>query len=409
MRGSAAALALGVLGPAVLVAACETGGGSGVWLGTVDTLASGEVVVHNPAEPIWGPDEGWQVVEETRIGQVSGEGPDLFGAVFSFAVDGAGRFWALDGQTQDIRVFDGNGTYVRTVGRQGGGPGEFAQAVKVETGPHGDIWVMDPGNNRLSVFDTAGVYLEGRPALGGFVIFPWPGRFDARGDYFAPVPLMDEDFRVGMVRYDSTMTVVDTISPPEDPVDRERFEHRGSGGGVMMASIPYQGSFQWRISNAGTIWAILTGEYRLFELSLDGDTLRSFTRAFDPLPVTSADLDRARENLEWFVSQGGSIDLSKVPDTKPPVSGFFQDDEGNVWVEVTTASEEDDGHVFDIFDPLGRYLGPVHLPFPLATRPLPIFRNGQLYGAFQDELEVTYLVRARVEKGPNSAGASGMD
>ncbi len=373
------------------------------WQGTVDTLPNGQVVVRNPAVPIWLPGSEWQVVEETRIGRIGGEGPDIFGAVLSFDLDRGGRVWVLESQSQELRVFDSLGVYVRTVGRRGGGPGEFAQAVKVETGPDGNVWVMDPSNNRLSVFDTAGVYLEGHPALGGFIIIPWPGRFDAGGSYYAPVPLTDGEFRVGIVRFDTSMTAVDTFSPPEDPVERERFEHHNDSGGVMMASVPYQGSLLWRLSDAGTVWALLTDEYRFFEVDAEGDTLRTVTRAFDPLPVTGADRDRAREDLEWFVSQGGRIDLSRIPSHKPPVRSFFRDDEGDTWVEVTT-SQEESRYVFDIFDGEGRYLGPVHLPFSLSASPTPILRNGVLWGISRDELDVISIVRARVLKVPEAGG-----
>jgi len=355
-------------------------------------------VVRNTADPLWAPGAAWQVVESVRIGRVMGEGPDLFGMVTSFTVDSGERVWVLDGQSQELRVFDSLGAHVRTVGRRGGGPGEFAQALKVEMGPDGNVWVMDPSNNRLSVFDTAGAYLKGLPALGGFVIFPWPGRFEAGGSYYAPVPLTDGGFRVGMVRYDPSMAAVDTLFPPRDPVERERFVHRNATGGMMTAGVPYQGTLIWRISDAGTIWAIVTDQYRLFEVNADADTLRTITREFEPIPVTAADRDEARENLEWFVSQGGSIDLSKIPGTKPPVGSFFRDDEGHTWVEVTTSRDEE-GHVFDVFDAEGRYLGPVHLPFPLSTSPLPVLRDGVLHGIVRDEMEVTYVVRARVVKG----------
>jgi len=402
MRHSTAATSIPLFWVLLLVG-CGDGGGGSHWQGTVDTLSGGQVVVQNPALPIWEPGAEWRVVEEERIGRMSGEGPDLFGAVLSFDVDRGGRVWALESQSQELRVFDSLGAYVRTVGRRGGGPGEFAQALKVELGPDGNVWVMDPSNNRLSVFDTAGVYLEGHPALGGFIIIPWPGRFDASGSYYAPVPLTDGEFRVGMVRFDSSMTAVDTLSPPEDPVERERFEHHNDSGGVMMASVPYQGSLIWRISEAGTIWAILTDEYRLFEMNAEGDTLRTITRAFDPIPVTGADRDRAREDLEWFVSQGGRIDLSRIPSHKPPVRSFFRDDEGDIWVEVTT-SQEESGRVFDVFDFNGRYLGPVHLPFSLSASPAPILRDGVLWGISRDELDVVSIVRARVLKSPEVSG-----
>ncbi|HEX7052241.1 MAG TPA: 6-bladed beta-propeller [Longimicrobiales bacterium] len=380
-------------------AACGSSAGRGGagWLGTIDTLPSGQVVVANPADPIWPEGGEWRVIEELRIGSVTGDGADVFGRINGLAVDPAGRMWVFDSQAQELRVFDATGAHVRTVGRRGGGPGEFAQAVRVELGPDGNIWVMDPQNNRLSVFDTAGVYLEGKPALGGFIILPWPGRFDARGRYYAPVPVTGRDgFHMDMVRYDTAFTPMDTLRPPDDPVEREGFELRSERGHIV-AGVPFQGRLTWRISPAGTIWALITDQYRLFEVGPDGDTLRTITRAFEPIPVTAADLEQAREDLKWFTDQGGRVDWSKIPDTKPPVQTFFFDDEDDIWVERVTSSDMR-GRVFDVFDPVGRYLGAVRLPFALTTSPPPVVRDGVLYGVTRDELDVAYVVRARIVK-----------
>jgi hypothetical protein len=51
-----------------------------------------------------------------------------------------------------------------------------------------------------------------------------------------------------------------------------------------------------------------------------------------------------------------------------------------------------------VFDPEGRFMGTVRLPFMLARFPGPIFRDGVLYGITEDELEVPYIVRARIDK-----------
>lgn len=277
MRRRAAPFALAL---AVLTAACgaSDGGSTGPWAGTVDTLPSGHIVVQNPDAPLWRPGEEWQVVEELSIGRADGDGPDLFGRINALAVDAGGRIWVLEGHAQELRVFGPDGGYIRTVGRKGGGPGEFAQVVKVELGPDGNIWVMDPSNNRHSVFDTAGTYLEGKHAPGGFVIMPWPGGFDR---YFT------------------------------------------RSDGRLSARVPFSGGLFWRPSPAGTIWALVTDQYRLFELTPDGDTLRTITRAFTPLPVTAEDRARIPEQLKWFTDQGGRIDPSKIPDTKPPLGFFF--------------------------------------------------------------------------------------
>src|SRR5690625_2077763 len=147
----------------VLLAACGAGSGpvAGEWAGAVDTLATGQIVVTNPAAPSWAPGEAWRVVEEVRIGRLDGDGPHLFGDVRSLTVDDDGRIWVLEGQAQEVRVFSAEGEYIRTVGRRGGGPGEFAGALHIARAPDGTLWVMDPQNNRVSIFDTAGVYLDG--------------------------------------------------------------------------------------------------------------------------------------------------------------------------------------------------------------------------------------------------------
>src|SRR5690625_740777 len=146
---------------AIFLTACGAGSGpvAGEWAGAVDTLASGQIVVTNPAVPSWAPGEEWRVVEEVRIGSLDGDGPDLFGNVRSLTVDDGGRIWVLEEQAQELRVFSAEGEHIRTVGRRGGGPGEFAGALHIDRAPDGNLWVIDPRNNRVSVFDTAGVYL----------------------------------------------------------------------------------------------------------------------------------------------------------------------------------------------------------------------------------------------------------
>ncbi|HUP52207.1 MAG TPA: 6-bladed beta-propeller [Longimicrobiales bacterium] len=401
MRSTSILVSMASMAIALATASCADGAAraSGGWDGTVDTLATGQVVVRNTSRPVWSDEQAWRVVEELRIGRVDGDGPDLLGRIASLAVDGAGRIWVLEGQAQEIRVFDANGAFVRTVGQRGNGPGELADASAIHQGPDARMWVMDPRNARLSVFDTAGAFLRAHPARGGFFLSPWPGRFDRQGGYHAPVPRgVAGEFRVAMVRYDSAFEALDTLDAPVDPVERQRFELSNDRGMRMMAGIPYTGGLRWLLSEQGNMWALFTDEYRLFELSSTGDTLRTITRAFAPISVTAADRERAREDLAWFTDQGGQIDMSQLPATKAPVDGFFFDDEGHVWV-ARVASPEEEGRLYDVFDPEGRFLGMLTLPFALEETPVPVIRGGAIYAVTQDELEVPYVVRARIEKG----------
>jgi hypothetical protein len=382
--------------PLLVTLGCAPAEGGPAWRGQIDTLPSGTVVVTNPATGIWDSSTAWRVVEELRIGTMDGTGPELFGQINAVEMDRAGRIYVLEGQAQEIRVFDRDGTFIRTIGRKGGGPGEFNQPIGMAWSPAGELWVIDPQNNRISVIDTAGTFVTSHPAIGGWVYMPWPGGFDTAGAFYTYAP--DLTRRPGgmyMVRHDTALNPVDSLQPPTFPGDQEFFEVR-SERGSMRTGVPFSPSIQWTLTTAGDFWAALTGPYELFRVSGKGDTLRRVTRAFDAVPVTSEDVDSAVTGLEWFTKQGGKVDRSRIPGVKPALRGLFVADDGHLWVAPTTPDRADNGYVFDIFDPDGRYLGRVRLPFNLSRYPPPMIRSGIVLGVTEDELEVPFVVRARI-------------
>ncbi|MDE2827096.1 MAG: 6-bladed beta-propeller, partial [Bacteroidota bacterium] len=321
------------------------------------------------------------------------------GSIGSFDVDARGWIYALDGQTQAIHVFGTDGILVQTVGREGTGPGEFERANAIDLSTNGQIWVMEMQKGRLTFLDTSGNYLNGeRINSTGWDYRPYPGGMDPLGRYNAAVVVeVVDDYDLALARFNQDFVPLDTIPIPESSEPREQFELI-SDGGMMATSIPFRGSFVWRFSPSGNFWTLLTDKYELAEITASGTTLRRVTLDHDPIPVTPADLEEVRENLQWFTRQGGKIDWSKIPDTKPVTSSFFCDDEGNLWVRRLTESPEDEGYLFDLFDVDGRFLGAIRLPFQLGSSPEPIVRNGFLYGITTDELGAENIVRAHIGK-----------
>ena len=370
------------------------------WSGTIDTLATGEIVVRNTGGPVWSTEEAWQVVEEVRIGRDTGEDALLLGSISSFDVDAQGWIYALDAQTQAIHVFGTDGILVQTVGGEGTGPGEFERANALDLSANGQIWVMEMQKGRLTFLDASGNYLDGaRIGSTGWDYRPYPGGMDPLGRYNAAVVVeVLDDYDLALARFDQDFVPLDTIPIPENAEPHEQFELITDGGGMMATSIPFRGSFVWRFSPRGHFWTLLTNKYELTELTATGTTLRRVTLDHDPIPVTPAELEEVGENLSWFTRQGGKIDWSKIPDTKPVTSSFFCDDEGNLWVMRLTGSPEDEGYIFDLFDVDGRFLGAIRLPFSLESNPEPIVRNGLLYGITTDELGAENIVSAQILK-----------
>ena len=369
------------------------------WTGSIDTLASGEIVVHNAGTPLWSPSEAWTVVEEFRIGSDTGDDAIIFGSIRAFDVDAHGRVYVLDNQSQEIHVFDSDGTFLRTIGTEGTGPGEFEDAAAVDINAAGEILVMEMRKGRLSVLDSTGIYdrMEYVNST-GWDYWPYPGGLDWAGRYNGAVLTNDEDVDLMFARFDQAFAPLDTIPIPGSPVDFERFEHvLDDGASSISAAIPYQSSFDWAFSNSGNFWTLLTGTYELVEITAEGTALRRVTMDFEPIPVTMEDKEEARENLRWFTRQGGEVDLSRIPSTKPVISSFFCDDMGNIWVQRVSERPENENRLFHLFDADGRFLGDLRLSFALDSNPMPIVQNGILIGVSTNEEGADTIVGARIE------------
>ena len=143
------------------------------------------------------------------------------------------------------------------------------------------------------------------------------------------------------------------------------------------------------------MWSLQTDDYLVVERTLDGDTVRTFRGAFDPVPVTREDVDRALESLSWFE---GRVDRGRIPDTHPPVQAFLRDDLDHTWVLRSASDSESETQGWDVFSPEGIYQGGVELPYEVAWTTAPVFRNGFLYGLVRDELGVSFIVKARIHR-----------
>ncbi len=377
--------------------ACDGATPAPQWAGTIDTAASGRVTVVNPAEGVWRAGTGWRVVEELRIGAPDGSGPDVLGDISALAEDVGGQIWALEAREQTFKVFDRAGRFVRTVGRQGGGPGEFRQVAGVARTRDQHLVVVDFMGARISVIDTAGVLVRSYPTTAAFAVIPWPGGVDTAGHFYGVVARPTAgDVTVALVRHDTAMMPLDTLLPPSRPKRQQAMFGHPDGG--LRASIPFSPSVLWRLTTVGDFWSVETGTYTLYRHSARGDTLREARKPFQVVPVTSMEKDLAVRELVWFTKQGGVVDRGQIPDVKPAVEDLEVSEDGYLWVAPTVADTALAYRVVDIFDPAGRFLGSLRLPFKLLRHPRPVLRRDHLIAVTVDDEGIPYIVRARIER-----------
>lgn len=359
----------------------------------VDTLASGAIQVTSPMEGQWQEGEAWVLEEELRIGTTSEEGPELFGQIQGLVADAEGTIFVLDSQARELRIFDADGEHLRTVGRQGGGPGEFANPVGLAIHPDNEsLWVVDPGNGRYSVFDRDGEFRTSHPRQIAYFALPWPGGFDHDGHLHDVVP-------GGLVRLDDQGVATDTLRLPED--ETPRIQVTSDEGSRLMSLVPPFGTrMQWHFDPRGLLWTAVTDGFHFSARDFDGQVRRVVRRPHDPVPVGRAEGDsvaRAMRELIGQVAQGSAQvdgDMS-APSHRPAFSTFVVDHEGRLWVEPTRAP--DAPRELLVFDPEGGFLGSMaidpglRLAFPRAH-----FSGDHLHAVVTDDLDMPYVVRYRI-------------
>lgn len=87
-------------------------------------------------------------IAATRIVTLgSDEGPGAVGRPALVALDARGRYWVSSVDDPVIQVYDSAGTFLRTVGRNGDGPGEFRMINVIKSSPMG-VHVFDNASAR---------------------------------------------------------------------------------------------------------------------------------------------------------------------------------------------------------------------------------------------------------------------
>jgi DNA-binding beta-propeller fold protein YncE len=379
----------------VLLAACGEADGRSSDGIVVDTLAGGVVRVVNPDRGSWEGGAPWKPVETLRIGSVDGDGPDVLAAPVDVEADALGRLYVLDAQAMEIRVFDPRGRHVRSFAREGAGPGELRQPAGMTMGRGGELWVMDFENARYSVYDTAGTFLRQHIRHNSSFTMPWPGMVDVSGRLHDVRTDRAEsgEMRDVLLRFDRAVERPESFPLPHQQT--AEFEHE-RGSVIDRAPVPFAPRMHWALAPDGRVWSGFSDRYRLEVRETGGRTMRVVEKPFAPVAVSGAEMNSVPALLRSFTQQGGRIDMSRVPKTKPAFTSLRLDDRGYAWVQPTLPAGET-GLVFDVFDPEGRYVGRVALPVEAARTVNVVIRGDRVYAVVMGEMDEPQVVGFRLE------------
>ena len=371
---------------------------------TVDTVGGRPRTMTEVATG-WTDTNGWKLVELARIvGGTDRPGDLIEPQSVALTVDGA--IYASDKSPAVIKQYTSIGTFVRSIGREGQGPGEFVVgfiAIHGET-----LFLHDPQQSRTSVFDTAGAFQRSWPSSCCY----WsPLVVDSAGNVGVPGPPPRDQQQGDRNPWQRTMrwfrsdsALVDTTLFPAGAAEKVWTVKQGKRG-MMITSVPFAPGLQFGILPDRRVVAGFSDHYQLAVTAKNGaDTVALFGRSWIPVDVPEA---MRRAEIEGMVTSNKSwinetvlrnaFVYSDIPATAPAFDWMGTDGRGDLRIR-TPVPADSTRSLFDVFDPQFRWLGQVSGSRYLRSWGMGI-SGDRVFGYGEDEEGNPVVVVYRIVRG----------
>jgi len=374
--GAWTGLVPGQLWPATLVAAALSGCGgpraeSGLAVPAIETLPGGTVQVTNAGPTQWADTNGWRIVEEAILQPAEGS-PGEFSDVTKLVADSRGNVFVMQIQPTVIKAFDSTGAWLRDIGRQGNGPGEFPDGMLAIVGD--TLLVQDPNNARLTAFLTDGTLLRTSPSQCCFFTSALPALDAGAVLVMGNPPAGHEASRRSYYVTRPDGTVLDTLIPAVATGGRAPGSFWSvrvpTPRGGMQLDVPVPGvprdQDTWR--GDGVLVSGNTGEYRLAIRRGYRDTSRVVLTSVARQMLTADARDSLFEEVlleqpaEFREAIRSSASVDQIPLARPKWTALATDRAHRIWVGIPGPGT--DVAVLHVYSPEGVLLAAVPAPHP---------------------------------------------
>ena len=363
-----------------LAAACSKNDSVAGWKAKIETV-DGVRTVRNPETPRYG-DFAFSLAEDLMIGEEKNEAYFFPGWVL-ISIDEAGTIYACDAGNRRVQAYDRSGVFVKTIGRQGQGPGEYSFPSRVYIGDTGDIYVYS--GRSLVVFGPKGLFKRNVPFktfLSSMILGPGGTIIGTT----QPNPRAEGGPKNALVQLGPDGELQRTIARfPAYGVSKDQMLHHWYTGGISFCP-----------RSTDSLFYGFSLEYEIHVADGNGRALLAFSKAEKAQAITGEERALTREKGIFAWSGMGdpkTADLG-MPDHRPFFSNFLSDDVGRLYViRFKTILEGDTpARDVDVFSKDGLYL------YRMTWLFMPqVIKSGFLYEVRQDEQAgLTRIIRHRI-------------
>ena len=316
-------------------------------------------------------------MEELAIAEEDANGNIILFKPYQIAVDFKDNIYIADRQDFTIKVFSSDGSFIRTIGRQGEGPGEFQFIGSLAFFPDGRLLVLDFRARRTSFFDSQGDFLNSYPWRNSHLRFYWL----TEDSFTVDERIYGEKSQLFIKTFDFSGNEILSIGE-FSPIQPKILQGEEMSFAMSVPYTPY--SILCADPNRKLLYHCMNDVYLIEVFDAGGDLIRKIIRPYSPVPYTAEEQlefkQRADERPDNPFSK--MIKDMELPSIKTITESMLVDDRGNLWVGTFEEKEQENRKLsaYDIFNPEGFYEARIWTD--IHPR---IFLNGKMYTLEIDE------------------------
>jgi hypothetical protein len=351
----------------------SSGGQKAEWKGKIDE-ENGVIVVKNPKQPMYG-EEVFSIKEELSIGVAKGNEEYMFSQARDIDVDEEEKIYILDMKECHIKVFNKNGEYLKTIGKEGQGPGEMRLPGALVITPQQEILVNDSSARKLHFFTLDGKFLRAVSQTKMF-LFSSP-KADHKGNIVAGYMIAGQEVIYELKKFDPQLKELFTIFS------------------TKVLKYPYLNPFfprcYWEVTKEDNIIWGFPDKYELQVLNPGGKLLKKIVKDHTPIKITQEEKDDIIN--ETFGGYDNLASDAKLLWDKHHNAFIYLslDDAGRIFVRTYEKAADGKAYYYDVFDSEGKYIAKI----PLKARPI-VWKMNKLYTIEEDEEGLQMVKRYRV-------------
>jgi len=320
--------------------------------------------VYNKTEPP-NPPRTLKLVPAWQIDVMEEE--QLIGVVYAAESGPDSTVWLVDRQLGQVHIYSADGEYVRSISREGEGPGEVRQPEDLLWLPNGVLGLIDLKPGKITRMDQDGIPLS---------VLHLKTSLEGQGGF---VDLNEVQFSAGTLAVCGTEHRFDASPPTQnrffslydlEGVQVCRLLEAPSGFDFQARSYDEAKNYfvsqgSWTLDLTGLVhFAAERDQYRIQVHDAAGTLVQVYEREYQRRLRTAAERKEAAGSPTMSIGhEVVEIDVT-VEDFDPAITAIETAFDGNIWIlsgNGTHDLPEGIYRSYDVFDPQGHYLEVIHL------------------------------------------------